>query len=553
MASMRDEKTMHVQEEWLRPAVEASGSTLYRLCHEVASGGMASVYLARYEGSVGFERVVALKTIHEHLAKQPHFVEMFLDEARIAAHVAHPYVCQIFDFGAARGSYFIAMEFVNGESLAEIWEALRERPDIAEAPSLPLLIARIVADLAEGLHAAHELREGDAFLNLVHRDVSPSNLFVAHDGTVRIVDFGIATAQNKIHQTETGTVKGKFAYMSPEQLAMKDLDRRSDVWSLGVVLWELLTGERLFRRDAPMDTIRAVTEGRIVPPSEAHPGLPAALDEIVLRCLDRERETRFASARELSLALERFLSAQKRSVPKAQVSSWLEDLFPGAAEGRRHRVEATRRGEGELTGEAAILETGRAGRRPSTDSLPTALPIDDRTELSRPPLAAWEAVAAEMDPARRSLQESADREAGGAASGRASAGRSSVSPLLPAALGALLVIGAAAAWIRPWEHAGPPADAGRDVSAASAVSPDLGPRPSAPPRTARLRLNASAGWAEIRIEGQLRGRTPLELELEPGRREILFIPYGDASEQRLVVELEAGEERQLSLEISPRE
>ena len=180
---MKDEKTVQIPDEWLVPTVPTEDALAfspgrYRLCFEVASGGMATVYLALYSGTLGFERAVALKTIHRHLAKEKQFVQMFLDEARIAAHIDHPFVCKVVDFGEARDSYYLAMEFLVGEPLSEVWEALETQPAMAAAPDLPFLVARIAADLAEGLHAAHELTDRGSPMGIVHRDVTPANLFV---------------------------------------------------------------------------------------------------------------------------------------------------------------------------------------------------------------------------------------------------------------------------------------------------------------------------------------------------------------------------------------
>ncbi len=276
---MLEEKTVHIPDEWLVPTAPAGQDTAdaagrYRLCFEVASGGMATVYLALYQGPMGFEKVVALKTIHTHLAKEQQFLDMFFDEARIAAHIDHPFVCRVIDFGQAKKTYYIAMEFILGEPLSRVWTALGRDPARAASPDLPFLFARIAADICEGLHAAHELASDGRPMNIVHRDVTPANLFALYDGTVRVVDFGIATARDKLHQTELGTVKGKYAYVSPEQLDMKRIDRRSDVWAIGVVMWEMLTGERLFKRDSHLDTMKAVAEAEVRPPSSVRKVCP---------------------------------------------------------------------------------------------------------------------------------------------------------------------------------------------------------------------------------------------------------------------------------------
>ena len=367
---MRDEKTSHIPEEWLVPTVSAEESVAdslgsYRLCFEVAAGGMATVYLALYEGALGFEKVVALKKIHKHLLRERQFVDMFFDEARIAAHIDHPFVCKVVDFGHAQDSYYLAMEYLVGEPLSSVWEAFENKPELAAAPDVPRLVARIVADLAEGLHAAHELTDEGEALNLVHRDVTPANLFVLYDGTVRVVDFGIAKAKNRITHTETGHVKGKYAYVSPEQLKMKPLDRRCDVWALGVVMWELLTGRRLFKRESPVDTIAAVTTDKIPKPSAIRPHIPAQLDLIVMKALSRRADGRHRTARELAIELDMFLATTGYAVPRAEIADWLQTLFPGASARKRKLIELTRHGE-------SAVPIEQLGEEPIANPLPAS-------------------------------------------------------------------------------------------------------------------------------------------------------------------------------------
>src|SRR5688500_2262135 len=219
----------------------------YRLCFELASGGMGTVYLARAEGPSGFEKLVALKRIHEHLAKDPRFVAMFLDEARLAARIHHPNVCSVIDFGTVEDSYYLTMPFVEGESFHRLLRSLAKRGDPGASRSFWYIAARIVAEACEGLHAAHELRDdvGEP-LEVVHRDVSPQNLLIGYYGGVRVLDFGVASARHRLYSTATGEVKGKFAYIAPEQIEGQPVDRRADVWSLGVVLYECIALRRLF-------------------------------------------------------------------------------------------------------------------------------------------------------------------------------------------------------------------------------------------------------------------------------------------------------------------
>ncbi|MGB5703179.1 MAG: serine/threonine-protein kinase [Polyangiales bacterium] len=315
----------------------------YELCFELASGGMASVYLARAEGSPGFEKLVALKRIHPHLASEKGYVEMFLDEARIASRITHPNVCSVFDFGEADGEYFIAMEYLVGEPLSRVHRRIMANAAQRTSTLLPARMARVIAQACEGLHAAHELKDADGeSLSVVHRDVSAENLFVTYDGATQVVDFGIAHARQRIHQTEAGQVKGTFPYMAPEQMTAAVVDRRVDVWALGAVLWELLTLRRLFLRDTDVNTMYAVLSSEIKPPSEYRPEIPPELDEIVIKALQRNPDERWQTAREMGKALRRVLAQQEELVGPAELADWLGELFPDGEARKRHVMEIAR-------------------------------------------------------------------------------------------------------------------------------------------------------------------------------------------------------------------
>lgn len=297
----------------------------YVLVRELATGGMGCVYLAREEREGGIVRQVALKRIHDHLARDSAFVTMFLDEARIASRIHHPHVCTVFEYGKVDGTYFIAMEYLRGLPMSDLLHELGKRPP-EDSPERLALGIRLLVQACEGLHAAHELRDDHgASLHVVHRDVSPHNLFLSIDGTLRVLDFGIARAADRLAETTQGRVKGKFAYMAPEQALGKDVDRRSDVFALGVILWELLTLQRLFKRDAPAETILALVNQPVAAPSSIAHDVPPALDAVVLKALARDPAERFATARELARALERTLPS---GTSAADVAEWLERLFP---------------------------------------------------------------------------------------------------------------------------------------------------------------------------------------------------------------------------------
>ncbi len=331
------------------PAPPSGRIGRYEVGASIAAGGMATVYLARMSGPQGFEKLVALKRVHPHLAQEPAFVEMFLDEANIASRIQHPNVCQVFDFGSENDDYFIAMEFLVGETLSKVQRAVAHS-ELLHHARRPYVLTRLIVDACEGLHAAHELRGRDGeLMNVVHRDISPQNVFITFDGNAKIVDFGIASASDRLHQTSSGTVKGKFAYMAPEQANGKGVDRRSDVWALGVVLWELLAFRRLFRRDTPGQSLAALLHDEIIPPSQVSPLAPPELDAIVLRALERDPDKRYPTARELGRDLLRTTGRLGDPVDRAEVEEWMETLFPDGKRRHEMMLETARWGAAEAT------------------------------------------------------------------------------------------------------------------------------------------------------------------------------------------------------------
>src|SRR5688500_10944617 len=239
---------------------------------------MATVHLARQLGPVGFARTVAIKRLHPHLAKDPDFVAMFLEEARLAARVHHPNVVSTLDVVSDDGELFLVMEYVPGESLSRLVRKMRENDK--RVP--PRYLIGLMCGALEGLHAAHEAKsEKGVPPGMVHRDVSPQNIHCGVDGIPRVLDFGIAKATNRVQETRTDQIKGKVAYMSPEQLAKGPIDRRADVYSASVVLWEALTGQRLFKADDIPSLVYAIMNDVVRPPSEIAPELPKELDAII--------------------------------------------------------------------------------------------------------------------------------------------------------------------------------------------------------------------------------------------------------------------------------
>ncbi|MBW1832291.1 MAG: serine/threonine protein kinase [Deltaproteobacteria bacterium] len=336
----------------------------YQLCFELASGGMASVYLARAGGVPGFEKLVALKRIHPHLADEKDYIEMFLDEARIASRITHPNVCSVFDFGEADGEYFIAMEYLVGEPLSRVHRRVVANADQRSSALLPARMAAVIAQACEGLHAAHELQDAEGeSLHVVHRDVSTENLFVTYSGATQVVDFGIAHARQRVHHTEAGQVKGTFPYMAPEQMTAAVVDRRVDVWALGAVLWELLTLQRLFLRDTDVNTMYAVLSGEIRPPSDHRSDVPAELDEIVLKALQRSPDERWQSARQMGKALRRFLANQEELVGPAEIADWMAELFPNGESRKRQLMEIARTTNASVESDPPRRAQDKSGRR----------------------------------------------------------------------------------------------------------------------------------------------------------------------------------------------
>ena len=297
----------------------------YKLVKLIAAGGMAEVYLAKQAGAAGFEKQVCLKRILPHLARDKQFVDMFLNEARLASQLDHPNIVSIFDLGEANGNYFIAMEFIDGPSLRGVAKRateLNEHLPIAE-------VVKIIAQAAAGLQYAHDLcdREGHP-LGLVHRDISPDNILVHRNGTAKVVDFGIAKAANSSGATRTGTLKGKVAYMPPEQLRGEPLDRRVDVFALGVVLYELLGGHRPWEADNEVALIGKImtTEPQLL--SELRPDASEELVAIVHKALNKDKEARYQSCNELLADLEALIVQMGQSITQTRLADFVRAYSP---------------------------------------------------------------------------------------------------------------------------------------------------------------------------------------------------------------------------------
>jgi TonB family protein len=296
----------------------------YELLERIASGGMAELFRARRSGVEGFQKIVAIKKILPHIADNDEFIAMFADEAKVAAQLNHPNIVHIYDLGKIEsGGYFIAMEYVEGTDLRTVLRSGRE-----VGLSLPIPLAVYVASkVASALDYAHRRRDSRGEeLRIVHRDVSPQNILISHEGEIKLCDFGIAKADRKVSRTESGSLKGKLQYMSPEQAWGKPIDHRSDLFSLGTVLHEMLTGERLFRGDSDMMVLELVRKADVPPPSRINPDVPVALDQVVMKALAREPEDRYGTGSELLRDLESILYSYTPAPGSADVAIYLNRL-----------------------------------------------------------------------------------------------------------------------------------------------------------------------------------------------------------------------------------
>jgi eukaryotic-like serine/threonine-protein kinase len=320
----------------LPATTEANRFGKYSLVARLATGGMAEIFLARLQGAAGFEKLVCIKRILPHLARDKQFVAMFLDEARIAARISHPNVCQVFELGEIEGSYYLAMEYLEGVPLA----CFRRSDYYGEMPE-PRLVAGIAVQACEGLHHAHQLKNTDgSVMEVVHRDVSPQNLFVTVDGIVKVLDFGIAKIQDATVRTSTGAVKGTYAYMAPEQLRGERVDRRTDVFALGIVMWETLMRRHLFQRDTDFLTFQAITTDPIEDVCALRPDVPPALSAVIMTALARDREQRYPTARVLGEAI----AAAIQPLSGSAISEEIARAFPA-----------------ELGEQAALIRVAREG------------------------------------------------------------------------------------------------------------------------------------------------------------------------------------------------
>jgi TonB family protein len=460
----------------------------YEILERIASGGMAELYKAKRTGVEGFQKIVAIKKILPHLADDEEFITMFADEAKLAAQLNHPNIIHIYDLGKIQaGGYFIAMEYVDGRDLRAIQKSAREL-----GVPLPVPLAVYIASkVASALDYAHRRRDAEGHdLHIVHRDVSPQNILISYEGDIKLCDFGIAKAASKASQTQSGALKGKLQYMSPEQAWAKPIDRRSDLFSLGVVLHELLTGDRLFRADTDIQTLEKVRSAEVAPPSRSNPEVPRNLDSLVLRALAKDPEDRYANASDLLRELDSVLYSYTPAPGSADVAIYLHRLQAeesAVAEARAREAAAQAQAQSGPQEEPARRRKSKAVPVRRTGSTPkAAVPEPPPPPPSRPP---------RQDPASEPPSASSGEIFGSRAARALEAEKGKRTPLFVAIGVAAAVLAGFAIWKMTKTQASP-APAVVPTKAPAVVVATEVPAPAAAP-TAGPALDPKAVEAEV--------------------------------------------------------
>ncbi|MFT5354583.1 MAG: serine/threonine protein kinase [Polyangiales bacterium] len=432
----------------------------YRVLSRLAKGGMAEVLMGALDGAAGISRAVVIKRALPHLAEEPEFRAMFLDEAKLVVGLRHPNVVSVLELGEDDGALFLVMEYLEGEGLDQLSRRVRRNDMVLE----PRLAAFIISQACAGLHAAHTHTDPDGEpLNIIHRDVSPHNIFLGYDGHVKLIDFGIAQSNIQDAKTQTGVVKGKLSYMAPEQLDRRPLDHRVDVFALGIVLWELLTGQRLFKRGSPMETVRAVCFDPIPGPLDVRDDIPVYLDGICRCALSRNPDHRYESAAAMRADLLKCISSLNQTGnEREELSRLLHKEFAENREEKQLMIRAIESGEAISTKDA----TGARALHPRGEQV--ALEPDSRPR----PAWRWQALAF--------------------------AGIAVATVVVAATLtgSAPILIGKSAA--------PEPAQPAQPTELATVV----------------LHLTSTPSDAVVTVDGEARGRTPLDLTLVQGSEEL---------------------------------
>lgn len=308
----------------------------YRVIEKIASGGMAEVFRAESAGLEGFKKTVAIKRVLPHLSEKKQFIGMFLDEARVSAHLSHSNCVQVFDIGVGDDTYFIVMEYVDGSDLKGVIEHKRKLGQTFPVEEACLVCVR----LCEGLAYAHELTDGyGQSLGIVHRDMSPPNVLITRHGEVKIVDFGLAKANSQLEKSEPGIIKGKFSYLSPEAAQGMPVDARTDIFAVGIILWELLAGRRLFLGESDLETVRMVQQARVPSVRQFNPRVSAELDSVLMKSLAGDPSQRYQSARDLGRDLNRILFRLGREVSSFEIAQLVLPIWRERAEKKKRGVD----------------------------------------------------------------------------------------------------------------------------------------------------------------------------------------------------------------------
>ncbi|HSK04239.1 MAG TPA: serine/threonine-protein kinase, partial [Kofleriaceae bacterium] len=366
----------------------------YLLLDRISVGGMAEVFKAKSYGVEGFEKIIAIKRILPTMGEDRDFIKMFIDEAKIAGQLAHANICQIFELGRIDGSHFIAMEYIWGKDLLQIQNRLRK----LKQPMQVAMACFVIAKVLEGLDYAHRKRDPlGRPLEIVHRDCSPQNVLVSYEGEVKVIDFGIAKATSRNSRTMAGVLKGKFGYMSPEQVRGLPLDRRSDLFALGTMLYECLTGERLFQGETDFSTLEKVRNVDIQRPRDINPNIPEAVERVILKALAKDVDDRYQWCSEMLADLQQYLMSQDVVFTAKSLSSWLKEVFSPEIERERQQLEQYKRvgRDGLIAGvpaaEAKLDVVATLGEAPPAEGDPTVLGEPTFEDLER-------AVAAGVTP-----------------------------------------------------------------------------------------------------------------------------------------------------------
>jgi serine/threonine protein kinase len=484
----------------------------YELLRKIASGGMGQVFLARERSSV--ERLVVLKLILPHLSEDEEFLSMFLEEARLVARLQHPNLVTILDLSEVEGRHCLAMEYVQGDDVRRLDKQARLKGRLLP----PGLVLRIISEAAAGLDYAHKARDAQGIpLKLVHRDVSPQNILVGFDGAVKIIDFGVAKAAGSGHQTATGVLKGKYPYMSPEQASGHHVDARSDQFALGVVMWELLTGKRLFKGESDMMTLRLVKDCQVPPPSQINPRLPPGLDSLVLRALAPTPDKRYPDCAAFRLALEDYIIQLRMAASTAHLSAYLRELYADR-----------------IAQEADPLKLDQLAEDADLDSKDKSNPSRSRSALpGQPPATPSRASLASLGPSRSRSRQAVNALVGPPPRQEPTRGTESLRPLgkqrfpmVPVAVSAaavLVIAGVAIVFLRqpppapPAQPITPPVVVAKPPEPVQPVEPQPPPTPAEPMKV-ELVLSSEPAGAAVHVAGQAQplGFTPVTLSLKPG-------------------------------------